>query len=332
MATLRKIKNLYYIRIWINGREKCFSTGTSIHADAKRQLKKFHSMETEIKQKVRNDWDNPSLDISKAIKMFLAEVKIERNLRDKTMDIYKTALKNFQDCFKGYEKFEDFSKTDISVLVRYLKHRYGDTSLNMYLRNIRSFFNYLYEKELIPELPFKIKQIRIDSEKPKFITPEDLEKIYSNIHNPKMLSTLKVYEVTGLRLRELHNSIRDGKYIKVVKSKGRKERIIPIPENYINDYDIATNHPYRGSSISQAFRRACAKVGIRRSIHSMRHTYAIRKLIETNNIVFVKELLGHRSVQTTEIYLKFPREYLMDIFQPKPEIEEPIGQITCLPN
>ena len=324
MASLRVINGRYYIRVWIKGREKCFPTGTSVLSDAKRQLKKFQGVEIEIKQKIRDDWEHPALGIDKAIKLFMGNIQMERNLRDKTLEIYESALKHFQNCFEHYENFGDFEKTDISVLMRYLTRRYNPISVNIYLRSTRSFLNYLYEKELIKNLPFKIKQVRVDSKKPKFITPQELDKIYSVVSNPKMLSTFRIYEVTGMRLRELYDSVREGQYIRITKSKARKERIVPIPENNIYDYEIARKDPFNASSISHAFHRACKKVGIKKSIHCLRHTYAIRKLLECNNIVVVKELMGHSSVSVTEMYLQFPTGYLKEIFQKKQIVKEPI--------
>ena len=45
------------------------------------------------------------------------------------------------------------------------------------------------------------------------------------------------------------------------------------------------------------------------------YTFAYKKLLETNNIQFVRDLLGHSSVKVTEIYTQIPMEYLKQIFQ-----------------
>ncbi len=187
-------------------------------------------------------------------------------------------------------------------------------TINIRLRSIRALLNYLAEKGLIKEVPLKFKMVKVDSTLPKFIKPEELQKIYSLVDNPKLLSTFRVFEATGMRLGELANSYRDGGYIVVVQSKGRKQRIIPLPLENIVDYDLARENLYSANFISHRFSFYCRSLGLSHSIHSLRHTFALRKLVETNNIMLVKELLGHSSVVVTEIYTKFPRDYLIKIF------------------
>ncbi|HDP67315.1 MAG TPA: hypothetical protein ENN20_02305 [Candidatus Marinimicrobia bacterium] len=175
--------------------------------------------------------------------------------------------------------------------------------------------NYLYEKEIIKRKPFKVRTVKIDKQFPKFIKPEILDKIYEKVENDKMLATFKVFEITGMRLGEFENSHRDGEFIIVRKSKGRKQRIIPIPFDYFPLYDFARKDPYSCDYITHKFKKSCDDAGIiGYSLHSLRHTFALRKLLETNNISIVKELLGHSSVQVSEIYTQFPMDYLSQVF------------------
>ena len=82
------------------------------------------------------------------------------------------------------------------------------------------------------------------------------------------------------------------------------------------DYDIAKKYDLSPSRISHIFSDTCNKAGLKgKTLHCLRHTFALRKLMETNNISLVKELLGHSSVQVTEIYTQFPKSYLMQIFE-----------------
>ncbi|MCK9244400.1 MAG: tyrosine-type recombinase/integrase, partial [Candidatus Marinimicrobia bacterium] len=82
------------------------------------------------------------------------------------------------------------------------------------------------------------------------------------------------------------------------------------------DYQIATTDPYSLSFISHSFSKSCKAAGITgKTLHALRHTFALRKLIETNNIQLVKELLGHSSVTVTEIYTAFPVDFLAQVFK-----------------
>ena len=65
--------------------------------------------------------------------------------------------------------------------------------------------------------------------------------------------TFKTFEVTGMRAGELKNSIRDGNFIKITKTKTGRERNIPIADEHIKDYDLARHEPYSTSWISHSF-------------------------------------------------------------------------------
>jgi len=175
--------------------------------------------------------------------------------------------------------------------------------------------NFLADKGLI-QFPFKVKQIKTDRHLPKFITPNEMDAIYKQVTDERLLATYRIYEVTGLRAGELFHSKLQGDFITVEKSKGRKERIIPIPFQNVKDYQIATTDPYSLSFITHSFSKACKAAGVTgKTLHALRHTFALRKLIETNNIQLVKELLGHSSVTVTEIYTAFPKDFLAQIFR-----------------
>jgi len=318
MAGLRKLRSKYYIRVWIDGKEKLLPTGTTNRREAETSLRRVQREEIEIKQRIRKEIEELKnrLLISDGCKYFLKRVGVERGLRESTLGIHRLSVKDFQKCFKGIVYFNNFKQTHYSDLVDYLQKRYNPTSVNIKLRSIRAMNNFLYEKRLIKNIPFNIKQIRTDEALPKFILPDEMDRIYKQIKDLKLLSTFKTYEVTGIRLGELHQSHRNGGYISIEKSKSRKERIIPIPLENIPDYDLARKDPYSTSWITHQFTKACKAAGLKgKSLHSLRHTFALRKLLETNNISLVKELLGHSSVSVTEVYTKFPRGFIAQVFQ-----------------
>ena len=203
-----------------------------------------------------------------------------------------------------------------SNLLNYLQSQYNPTTVNIRLRSIRAMLNYLYEKDMISRLPFKVRQIKTDQGLPKFILPDEMSRIFSKVKDDKLSAVFRVYETTGMRVGELRNSHREDEFIVIEKAKNRKSRIIPIPIDRIPDYDLARGLDYSVSWISHSFSRYCNKAELHgKTIHCLRHTFAMRKLMETNNISIVRELLGHSSVKVTEIYTQFPREYLAQVFK-----------------
>ncbi|NQT62716.1 MAG: site-specific integrase [Candidatus Marinimicrobia bacterium] len=63
--------------------------------------------------------------------------------------------------------------------------------------------------------------------------------------------------------------------------------------------------------------RKLAKVADGKTLHSFRSTFAVRMLLKSDSIELVKNLLGHSDLKTTEIYLKFPPDYLKSLLTDK---------------
>jgi len=317
MAGLRLLKGKYYVRVWLDGKEKLLPTGTANRRDAEIQKSKIERQEIEIKQKIRDEMDaiKNRLTIKAGVDYFLKNVGAERNITESTVKTYRLAANDFVNSLGRFIYFNSIQRSNYSELLAYLQSRYNPTTVNIRLRGIRAMLNYLTDKGLI-QLPFHVKQIKTDRQLPKFITPEEMDRIYSVVDDPKLAATFRVYETTGMRLSELFHSKLDGDFIKVEQSKGRKERIIPIPVDRIADYQLAVSDPYSVFHISRKFSEYSKQAGLSgKTIHALRHTFALRKLIETNNISLVKELLGHSSVTVTEIYTAFPKDFLAQVFK-----------------
>jgi len=61
----------------------------------------------------------------------------------------------------------------------------------------------------------------------------------------------------------------------------------------------------------------------------MRHTFALRKLLKLGNVYLVKEMLGHSSVNTTQIYLQFLDGYIKEILSDwLPQINDKVDNET----
>jgi site-specific recombinase XerD len=330
MASLKKRGQKWYVRIRSNGLDKLIPTFTSIRRDAEIILRKYQLNETEVKLHLAESLLESSITVENCILFFNTNYQTEKGITDSTEKSYKNALQDFEDCFTPKRSISSLQRRENSLLVTYLKSRYNETTVNIRLRGIRLFLNYLLEKDIIKTLPFTLKQIKTDKAPPKMITPEEMDLIYSQIENPVLLSSYKVLEVTGMRLGELKNSRRDGEFIIVDKSKARKKRFIPFPIEYIQDYETATESVYSDSWLSRSFtnarENAREKDGLDektkeslkgKTAHSLRHTFAYRMLLETDNIQLVRDMLGHSSLSVTEIYTQIPTDYLKQVFTDK---------------
>jgi site-specific recombinase XerD len=316
MACLKKVNGIWRVRIRYGGKEKSISTHHSIRRDAEIILRKYQLNEQEVKLGLAEHLIDQNLTIIECKKYFFQNYPKEKGIEKSTMNSYKYAVSDFELCFSYVKRFKELNRRHSPILVDFLKIKYSKTTVNIRLRGIRAFLNYLFEKEYVKSIPFRVKEIKVDKHPPKFLTPDELEVIYSNVINPNLFSVYKTLEVTGMRVGELRNSFRDGNYIKITKSKGRNERIIPIPAEYIYHYDIAKDVNYSESWITHSFTRTVRKCKIegKKTVHSLRHTFSYRMLIELNNIQLVRDILGHSSIAVTELYTRIPIGYLKQVF------------------
>jgi len=332
MASLVKKRQKWYVRIRLPGcKERTFPTKTGNRRQAEQFLQVFQQKEALLKARLITEAELEDLDLEDAVNRFIRECKLNGR-RPTTINSYQLSLNNLVDANSPRLPVKSLSKKHFQKMVNMLhekkigetKKKLKDNTINIRIRSVNTFMNWLHKEGYILDR-IKASEIKVDEPLPKFLTPQELDDLYAKVNNPKMLSTLKVYEGTGMRLSELHHSYRQGNFIIVPAefSKSRRDRMIPIDEDLIHHYEIAANDPFKPHTITHAFRKYADKVDppIEKTLHSMRHTYALRMLQETKDIVTVKALLGHADIKTTMIYTKFPPEYIAEMLKvdpPKP--------------
>ncbi|MBS3945356.1 MAG: tyrosine-type recombinase/integrase [Melioribacter sp.] len=188
----------------------------------------------------------------------------------------------------------------------------------------------------------KVKLPKKQKLAPVFISSDQLSAISGQIKNEIVRHVVVFAFYTGMRLDEIINlrwkNIDLGNCVITVgdenfTTKGRKQRFIPICEEAFNaienvelrmqnekekkiisieslsnarDYVFckANGERYTGDHISQSFKRACKTAGMDKRIHfhTLRHSFASNLVQKDVSLYTVKELLGHSSISTTEIY------------------------------
>jgi len=184
------------------------------------------------------------------------------------------------------------------------------------------FFFKLYGLE---DRVFRLPTVKNDRKVPVVISRQELKRLFvapQRLKHRVLLALiysagLRVSEVCSLKISDIDS---DRMQIRVVKSKGKCDRYVPLsevmlcglrryvqsslPKVYLFNGRIK-GEPLGTGAVQQSFRLALKKAGIIKevSVHSLRHTYATHLLEEGVDIVTIKELLGHASIQTTMVYL-----------------------------
>ena len=140
---------------------------------------------------------------------------------------------------------------------------------------------------------------------------------------------LRVSELVNLRLADI-----DSKRMQVfvANAKGKKDRYVnlspllldvlreyvktynPRPREFLFESD-QTGCAYPTRTVQQIFSNAKRLAGIRKDvgIHSLRHSFATHLLDKGTDIKFIKELLGHFNIKTTERYLHVSNQQLVNV-------------------
>ena len=175
---------------------------------------------------------------------------------------------------------------------------------------------------------------------PKLLNENELAKLFNSLINKKHKAMLFTIYSAGLRVSELVNlKIRDidsqRMQIFIEKAKGKKDRVVnlspvlldilrsyiksykPKPKEYLFESE-QTFTAYPARTVQQIFGNAKVKAGIRKEvgIHSLRHSFATHLLDKGTDIKYIKELLGHFDIKTTERYLHVSKRQLVNIISP----------------
>jgi site-specific recombinase XerD len=173
---------------------------------------------------------------------------------------------------------------------------------------------------------------------PKLLNETELTNLFNALANKKHKAMLFTAYSSGLRVSEIVNlkiSDIDSKRMQILvqRAKGKKDRYVnlsplDILRKYIQEYkprpkvylfeseQTFTAYPTR--TVQQIFTNAKHKAGIRKEvgIHSLRHSFATHLLDKGTDIRYIKDLLGHFNLKTTERYLHVSKKQLVNIISP----------------
>jgi len=132
---------------------------------------------------------------------------------------------------------------------------------------------------------------------------------------------------SGLRLSEvIHLEKRDfnfkEKKLMVRQGKGKKDRIVPIPKGFKEEFLHFIPFEFNNRSLQKAFKRACANANIFEmkpgaTFHSLRHGFATTCLRHGVGLRSIQKMLGHADLSTTGIYLDLCPEEILEEYQKK---------------
>ena len=287
------------------------------------------------------------------IEQFLNYLRYERNRSTLTVQRYEEVLRTFQAYFENMDDQLSWESIDSDVIRDWMESMMDNgamaSTVNNCLSAVRSFYRFALSRKLVTKDPaHMVKGPKKEKPLPHFVRESEMNRLLdenewdsTNIKDVRARTMLILFYETGIRLAELISL--DDKDVDFslhqvkVTGKRNKQRIVPFGkelEQALQDYirlrdeqvpvreDQALFVTDKGKRVGRAMvsnlvRNHLARVSTmkKRSPHVLRHSFATAMLNNGAGLESVKNLLGHESIATTEIYTHTTFEQLKRIYK-----------------
>ncbi len=275
--------------------------------------------------------------MGKEIDNYLQFIRLEKNLSPHTVVAYRCDLEQWEQFLTGGKEALDVKSVTTGDIRAWILHlnKQGDSARTMRrkVQAVRSFYKWLMKQGMASDSPAAAVELaRIPKRLPQLVRTNSMDELLDQeidetdfVQVRNRLIVMMLYE-TGMRRAELldllDRNVDTASGELKVHGKRDKDRIIPFGTELaqaIDSYRLLRDELVRGCEhffvkedgnplypmlVYRIVRRALQEVGVtsKRSPHVLRHSFATAMLNDGAAINSVKELLGHESLATTQIY------------------------------
>lgn len=283
------------------------------------------------------------------LKQFDRFLEVEKSASSHTREAYRTDLQQLDEYlrqrFKGREP-QPSLLTRASLrgyLGQLVREGYTARSVARKLATLRSFARYLVRESALPANPtLNLTSPKLPKRLPHFLTQTEMQRLLSLPEGDSRTGRrdrliLQLFYSTGMRVSEVAGlrigDVRLWEGTLRVLGKRDKVRLLPIGrqqsrllKEYLGERGGATQDPVFVREDGRAFSRQdlarLLQSYMRRVVdaqkshpHALRHSFATHLIDEGADIMSVKELLGHASLSTTQIYTHVSAEHLRRVYK-----------------
>ena len=286
------------------------------------------------------------------INQFLNYLRYERNSSPQTVQTYEESLREFESYISLRDSRLSLQAVDADLIRDWMESLMdkGNTAstINKKLSALRSFYRFSLKRKLVEKDPAHgIVGPKKSKPLPQFLRESEMDHLLdrlewdNNYKDVRARTILLLFYEAGLRRSELTGlndvDIDFGSRQLKVTGKRNKQRIIPFGQELadaLNQYLEARREQFglrensalflsdkgermTGSQVYLIVHRYLTLVTSlkKRSPHVLRHTFATAMLNNGAGLESIKKLLGHESVDTTEIYAHTTFEQLKRVYE-----------------
>ncbi|MEM8732652.1 MAG: site-specific tyrosine recombinase XerD [Planctomycetota bacterium] len=282
---------------------------------------------------------------------FVDYLRSECHLAENTVQAYGRDIRRFLN-WKQNRKLNQLKLTDLSDFVESLQGKtLAASSISRIIVSTRMFFKYLQLEGVIKDNPSELLATQKTWERiPKAINTSAVERFLAvprkyDTYWQRDAALLELLYATGCRVSEVSNLLLANVHLKdgycLVEGKGSKQRMVPVGERAKKAIELyleelrpvlirekppeqcpwlilsRTGKRLRREAMWELVKRYALRAGIDPDVcpHTMRHSFATHMLGGGADLRQIQELLGHASIQTTQIYTQVESSRLKRIHQ-----------------
>ncbi len=259
---------------------------------------------------------------------------LRRGLSPRTIKTYCYCVGRFLNHYK--KDVNKITKKDVKdYMDNLIERKNAGNTLNVNLNSIKFFLENILGKRLL----YNIKYSKVPKTLPTVLTKEEVIKLFENIKNKKHKLLAELMYSAGLRVNELVNlRVMDFEFEKnygwVRKGKGNKDRLFIIAEKlnkrlqgFIRENGLNyESYLFKGNkrnhiskeTVNSIIKISGKRAGIKKRVHchTLRHSFATHLIEDGYSVSDVQSLLGHKSLETTMVYVHMASPKMINIKSP----------------
>ncbi|MBX4212126.1 tyrosine-type recombinase/integrase, partial [Candidatus Pacearchaeota archaeon] len=226
---------------------------------------------------------------------------------------------------------QELNEDDVKAYLSDMFDTKSKNTIMLAAASLKFFYGEILGKEFA-----KVKMPKKDRKLPEVLTKEEVKKLIESAETIKSRFMISMLYSAGLRVSELVNlKVQDislgDKTGWVRKGKGSKDRIFMISEGLAQDltdylqhkgvgynYLFSKDKPLTTRNVQKIISLTKKKAGLVKKVtpHTLRHSFATHLLEQGTDIRIIQAMLGHASLNTTQVYTHVSSEQIRKVINP----------------